>query len=528
MKIFIKNALLRYFVYLLAVLPLFIFRDFTLDNELRYLSIADEALRNGSVFTFTNHGILYADKPPLYLWIVMLGKKLFGTHSMFFLGLFSFVPALVIINVMDQWVRNFLSPIERLEAELLLLTSSFYIGAAIVLRMDMLLCMFIILSLSTFFQMYHGGAKPRTTLLFPFFIFMAIFSKGPLGLIIPLGSIILFLFLKKDLKSIRKYWGWKTLAILFALCGIWFTGVYAEAGWDYLSNMLVNQTVGRAISATHHKEPVYFYAASIWYSTAPWSLLLIGILVMGIKKKLISTDLELFFLTSILSTLVILSLVSSKLAIYLLPCFPFLVYLSVMWMPKLGKWIRYLVIVPALLLCMVLPAVMLSHYLDLSSSRFLLMAGLILSLSGIITLNYVGNEQLNKGIITMGAGILLAFFTSSLAVPKYNSMIGLGQLCEEAKTISSQQGVANYYYCKITRADNLDVYLGVIPTQLMIHDLFEAEDRIKKPSILFLSEKSVERNDSLKLYIKGKKIHHYGKYFFVEIEPSDSILPSNE
>jgi len=51
-----KNNNIRYILYLVAVLPVFIFRDFTPDNELRYLSIADEALRNGSVFTFTNHG----------------------------------------------------------------------------------------------------------------------------------------------------------------------------------------------------------------------------------------------------------------------------------------------------------------------------------------------------------------------------------------------------------------------------------------------------------------------------------------
>ena len=57
------------FLLLLAVLPVLIFRDYTPSNELRYLSIVDEALRNGDIFTFTNHGIQYADKPPLYLWI---------------------------------------------------------------------------------------------------------------------------------------------------------------------------------------------------------------------------------------------------------------------------------------------------------------------------------------------------------------------------------------------------------------------------------------------------------------------------
>ena len=47
------------FLLLLAVLPVLIFRDYTPSNELRYLSIVDEALRNGDIFTFTNHGIQY-------------------------------------------------------------------------------------------------------------------------------------------------------------------------------------------------------------------------------------------------------------------------------------------------------------------------------------------------------------------------------------------------------------------------------------------------------------------------------------
>jgi len=60
-----KNKYL-YLFWLLALLPMMIGRDFTPDNELRYLSIVDEALRNGTLFAFTNQGEIYADKPPLY------------------------------------------------------------------------------------------------------------------------------------------------------------------------------------------------------------------------------------------------------------------------------------------------------------------------------------------------------------------------------------------------------------------------------------------------------------------------------
>ena len=52
----------KYLLVFLCFIPLFIFRDFTPNNELKYLSIADEALRDGHFFTFWNHGVPYADK----------------------------------------------------------------------------------------------------------------------------------------------------------------------------------------------------------------------------------------------------------------------------------------------------------------------------------------------------------------------------------------------------------------------------------------------------------------------------------
>ena len=296
---FTKSEALRYGLYVLAVLPIFIFRDFTLDNELRYLSIADEALSNGSIFTFTNHGIPYADKPPLYLWIVMLGKLLFGNHNMLFLGIFSFAPALVILYTMDKWVKSFLSGSERLLGQLMLITIGYFLGAALVLRMDMLMCMFIVLSLYTFFRMYSGAGKRWDSILFPIFVFMALFSKGPVGIIIPLVSTLVFLIVKGEIKSMGKYWGWKTLGVLLTLCGAWFTGVYAEGGSQYLDNLLFNQTFNRAVDSFHHKEPIYYYLMTIWYSLAPWSLLYAGILIMGLKMKLVTTDIERFFLVVI-------------------------------------------------------------------------------------------------------------------------------------------------------------------------------------------------------------------------------------
>ncbi len=518
------SVIFKYLLYALVVLPVFIFRDFTPDNELRYLSIADEALRNGSVFTFTNHGIIYADKPPLYMWIVMLGKLVLGNHNMLFLGIFSFLPALIVLHVMDQWVKDLLPESERLLAQLMLITSGYFIGAALVLRMDMLMCMFIILSLYTFFRIYRGESKKYDTLLFPVYVFLAIFSKGPVGIIIPLISTVVFLYTKGEIKKLGRYWGWKTWTVLFFLCAIWFTGVYAEGGSKYLDDLLFNQTVNRAVNAFHHKEPFYYYFTTIWYSLAPWSLLYAGILLVGLKKKLATTDLERFFLIVTLSTFMILSLISAKLDIYMLPAFPFIAYLTMLWLTKLNfqKWMRILIGIPACIFCLALPGAIMARMLteDISylTAGIIFFAAFVLSLSGIFTIIELKNNKIHQSIRTISIGLLMAIFVVSFAIPSENSFIGMRNLCLEAKKESIHKNIENYYCFNISRAENLDVYLSKEPKNLSEKDLLNANSIIQKPAILFVSKEDIIQNNTLQKLVLKENHCKVGNYYYVIIE----------
>jgi len=299
--------------------------------------------------------------------------------------------------------------------------------------------------------------------------------------------------------------------------------VYAEGGSSYLNNLLFNQTVNRAVNSFHHKEPFYYYFIAFVYSLAPWSLLIAGVLISGIKRKLVTNDLERFFLTIGLTTFVTLSLFSSKLAVYMLPAFPFFVYLSVIWLAKLGqqKWMFVLVGIPAGLLCLALPATLIfPYFVDLNGfhlSAIVIFSGIVLSVSGILALKYLRGSHLNRGIITLSAGMLLTVFAASFALPQNNAMLGLKKLCDQAKTTAKEKGGVNYYYCEMTKGDNLDVYLEKPLEMLEIKDLYEP-NKIQTPAILFTWQKAIERNDSIQVFLKGKKIHQTGSYYYVEIE----------
>lgn len=529
----------RYLLYFLAVVPMFLTRDFTRNNELRYMSIAEEAIRNGSLFTFTNHGIHYADKPPLYLWIVMAGKMIFGTHSMFFLALFSYIPALVILWIMGRWTRNVVSRQGRIAGELMLLTSVFFIGSAVVLRMDMLMNMFIVLSLFTFFRMYSGEEKRRDKWMFPIYVFMAIFSKGPVGILVPLVTTITFLIVKRDFRAIAKYWGVRTLSVIIALCAVWFTSAYLEGGDEYINNLLFNQTINRAVDSFHHKEPFYYYMIAIWYSLAPWAFLIVGVLATGLVKRIASTDLEKFFLTSLLSTFIMLSFVSSKIQIYMLPAFAFFVFMTVLWLPKFsGKlFARLLIGIPAALFAVALPGALIATLFieePLLKNGWVIATAAVVSVTGALALGQLlsgrkktdaaaAEKSLNRTIITMGAGLLAAIFTISFFIPQYNPNIGMGAVSREARAAAEEHGAMRYMYYNIPRAENIDVYLGVLPQDVSKEELKErieaaatpdheaAEERI----ILILMQSELKKDPEIDRLLADKEKHPVGYFYYV-------------
>lgn len=514
-NILAKNA--EYLFFLLSVIPVFLFRDFTPNNELKYLSIADEAIRDGNIFAFMNHGAAYADKPPLYIWIVMLGKLIFGKHSLLFLGLFSVIPSLAIVRIMDKWVEGLYSEKVRQAGRIMLFTSAFYIGSAVVLRMDMLMCMFIVLSLRTFFIMFNGGINLRNRLLFPVFIFLAVFTKGPVGILVPLFSTVAFLIIRKQFRSLGRYWGWLTWVILILLSAVWFGCVYLEGGKEYFNNLIFNQTVNRAVDSFHHKAPFYYYLKTVWYIIAPWSLLVIGCVVVGIIKKSYANLTVQFFLSVFTVTLFMLSAISSKIEIYFLPAVPFLIYIALpvldgtgsMGMKKTG------IAIPSIIFTAVFPVLLVlkRQNPDEWSGVFFMVAGVILSLSGITSLYLTFRDKIFIAVRPVGIGFLTAVFIGSFSLKDFGTETGFAVVTGAAKEYADNNYISNYYSFKIRSAENMDVYLGksvnVIDTQEQ-----DPLRLINPPALLFIRKYDYEK-EGMGRNGNSEIIGTYGSYSIV-------------
>lgn len=513
-----------YIIWFVALLPTMILRDYTPKNELRYLSIVDEALRNGNIFTFTNQGEIYADKPPLHFWLMMAGKLVLGEHRIWYYSLLSFIPALIIIRTMSKWTRREIGENET-TAQLMLITTGLFTGATLVVRMDMLMNMFIVLSLYSFYQMYNGENFKRNSYLFPVFIFLALFSKGPLGLLIPFVSTSVFLLYRKKLSDFKKFWGWKSFLIILTGSIIWFTGVYIEGGSEYLNNLLIHQTVERGIDSFNHKEPFYYYTISGWYSLAPWSLLVIGLIIAGLYKKRINTLLEQYFVIIIISTFVLLSVISSKIEIYSLPVLSFSIYISVMLFKKFdmqNRWVKLTIAVPAIILILASPTIIFlsgtegAQYL---TDPFIYAGAGILTITGLLVVYLLYRKRRTYRAITgLALGFLLAIFTIGWSMLKLNNQIGWKNLCERAEELSVEHHIADVWVYDISRAENMDVYFKKDIVKVNKEKIVNQQ---LDNRMLLLKSKVIKTDPEVYAAVFDQEQHQIGRYTIVLFNRTD-------
>lgn len=517
-----KNKKIFIFIIMaLLVYPLFFFRDLTPDNELKYISIVTEALDKGNIFAFYNHGIPYADKPPLYFWIIMMVKNITGSYSVPVIGIFSLLPALLILIVMSRWSSSELNEEDQTLASGMLFTTSIFLGGGLVLRMDMLMTLFIVLALYSFYRCYIGIGKSWEPYLVWVWIFLALFTKGPLGLLVPIVSIAVFLSTEKKLSKINNYlpiWGF---FMMVGMAVIWLALVYFEGGKDYLYNLTVKQTVGRGVNSFKHKRPFYYYFTGSLTSFLPWSLFYFSTFILGVKYRKNAGVLEKFFRAVVVSTFIMLSLISSKLEIYLLPVYPFVSFLSMIQFRRLAKekyW-KWCMVLPVLLMVLIFPGVLTAAFLDklpFGGSVLFYSGMLLISLLGIYSLSNTVKGDFRKSSLGIIGGILFLIFSLSLNMEDLNIEIGLKALADKGEKLRKEDEGSSYYSFNFEKAENMDVYLH--EPVIDIEDLDTLKTAVNEKSmVLFVRKKDIKRNEELKSILNNCSQFEVGSNYVYQV-----------
>lgn len=294
----------------------------------------------------TRQGELYADKPPVFFWLVSLFSFVTGGVN----EISSRLPSLLaaIATVILTWRIGRLLFDEAtgfLGAALLATTSQFFLRAAWC-SIDMTLTAFT--TAAAFCWLGAARASGRRALVLAAlggcFAAAAILSKGPVGLIFP---AVLFgadrLAARFTARAAVDGAGdkgeagesprpWKR-AVFIALAAVlfpvaaWIVAIGAIAGTPYVVEILFNQNVTRYLAAWNNIAPWYYYFGRLPVGLLPWLLLLPGALATAGAAARERAAPARGLLLAAGALFVFFSVSTGKRGVYLLPLYPALALL---------------------------------------------------------------------------------------------------------------------------------------------------------------------------------------------------------
>lgn len=297
----------------------------TESSEARYAQIAKEMMDSGNYIEPTQLGIKHFHKPPLTYYITVLGYHLFGINEFgarFFLQI-ALITQLILVYLLGKLLFK--------KEEIAVAASIIYFSFPIVLlsvrnlTTDAYLNTFILASIYFWFQ-YRVASKPIFLYLFYLFLGLIFETKGPVGLLIPLVFIITLKIIRKEKIQLHlhQYLG---ILLFLLISSSWFLLLISK-NEGVLNYFINHQIVDRvSVDKFNRGEPFYYYLMFIPLIGMPLIFLFLENWVSRFKQLYKDKSYEFALLVSVLIFMLILSLSTSKLILYILPIFSILALL---------------------------------------------------------------------------------------------------------------------------------------------------------------------------------------------------------
>jgi 4-amino-4-deoxy-L-arabinose transferase-like glycosyltransferase len=311
-------------------------------DEPRFALVAQDMLRSGDFLFPRVGGDLYADKPPLFFWLIAAATALTGSLRIGFL-LPSLLGGLGTVLLVYDLVRRARGREAGLATGFVLLLTFQFVWQARQAQIDGVLCFLTTLSLYGLLRHLCLGPARGWFLMGWAAAGLGVITKG-VGFL-PLLAMIPFAVLA------RRRWrtpvprigalGVAGFGCMLLAIGLWFVPmmIASSASADllaYREEILFHQTVMRYAAAWHHHAPLYYYFVRIiplfWLpliALVPW-------LVPRWRKALDQRDL----LTAVLLAWVVIvvlffTLSAGKRTLYILPALPAFAMAAGPWLPEL-------------------------------------------------------------------------------------------------------------------------------------------------------------------------------------------------
>ena len=318
---------------LLALLAALLFlpglgrRDVWNPDEPRYGQVAREMRATGEYVVPHYNGRLYTQKPPLMFWSMVLAGALLGELDETAVRLPSALAAIgSVLLVYWMGLRLFDRRAAWLSA-IAFATCSKILWQARVGQIDMLLTFLVLCGVACWTK---GRLEGRPAFSYLFFVFagLATLAKGPVGLLPPLLSILLFLLLMVDGQGFRDLRLGRGLLIWWGVVVLWLAPAVLLGGDAYREDILVRQNVTRYVNPWGHYQPPWYFLQALPIDFLPWSLFLPAAITAGRALDVERRRHLLFLGCWVIVTVVFFSVSPGKRTVYILTCYPALALLT--------------------------------------------------------------------------------------------------------------------------------------------------------------------------------------------------------
>lgn len=403
---------------------LFIFNSwgisiFSLD-EAKNASCAREMLERSDIVVPTFNYELRTDKPPIHYWFMMIAYKIFGVNE-FSARFFSAIFGALTVLITYVFTERFFNRKVAIISALILLSSIHFILQFHMAVPDPYLIFFLTAAFYSFYTFY----KLRQSIylyIFYISIALAILTKGPIGIILPLFIIATFLFINRDLKFILNMRLLYGLFILVVIGLPWYIAVGIQTDWLWIEEFLFKHNISRFSEPMEGHSGIFLTTfLFVFIGLMPFSVFL----PQTVKHIWQNRHIEAVFYLSIIVFIYItfFAISKTKLPNYTVPVYPPLAILLANYISdiKPTKSLLY----SLLLLGFLGIGLTLISYLMLAQNEYLYMLKnytfyfSILLIGSLIAIYYYGKKDITKIVISIaGSGILLAILTLGIVLPK--------------------------------------------------------------------------------------------------------------
>lgn len=320
------NKLLLPILILTIFISFFKLGSFTLFDvdEAVFSTSTKEMIESGNWITPTYNGEIRYDKPILFYWLMAVSYKIFGINEFGARFPSALASTILIIAVFFfvRYVRDDNIAFHAAISSVLTIYFLVYSHAAVT---DMMLTLFISLSLFSFYLWIHGEKKSRITnkmYMYGFYCFsaLAFLTKGLIGIVFPFGIAMVYMIITDGWKGFKRIFILKGIILFMIISLPWYITQIIINGQEFFDLFFVKHHFKRYTGViSGHKGPIYYYILMLIIGFFPW----VAFLPAGIKNTLKGKDrFQIFAFTWFAFILIFFSFSTTKLPNYILPALP--------------------------------------------------------------------------------------------------------------------------------------------------------------------------------------------------------------